>query len=102
MVGLGKVLKQAQKVQKQMEALQVALANEEHEVSRGGGAVVVKVNLMGEFKSLKIDPEFLKEDPAMIEETLLDAVQSAAKEAKAKNEAEMSKVTSGFSLPGMM
>lgn len=102
MVGLGKVLKQAQKVQKQMEVLQQALASQEIEVSRGGGAVVVKINLMGEFRGLKIDPEFLKEDPATIEETLLDAVQAAAAESKAKNEAEMSKVTAGFSLPGMM
>lgn len=102
MVGLGKVLKQAQKVQKKMEALQEAMANEEIEVSRGGGAVVVKINLLGEFRSLKIDPEFLKEDVATVEETLLEAVKSAASEAKTKNEAEMGKVTAGFSLPGLM
>lgn len=85
-----------------MEALQEAMANEEIEVSRGGGAVVVKINLLGEFRSLKIDPEFLKEDVATVEETLLEAVKSAASEAKTKNEAEMGKVTAGFSLPGLM
>ncbi len=102
MVGLGKVLKQAQKVQKQMEVLQQALAAQEIEVSRGGGAVVVKINLVGEFRSIKIDPEFMKEDPATVEETLLEAVQAAATESKAKNEAEMGKVTAGFNLPGFM
>ncbi len=102
MVGLGKVLKQAQKVQKQMEALQQSLAVQEIEISRGGGAVVVKINLMGEFRSIKVDPEFLKEDAATVEETLLDAIQSAAVESKTRNEAEMGKVTAGFNLPGFM
>jgi len=101
MAGLGKLLKQAQKMQRGVEALQAQLDAHEIEVSSGGGAVQVKVNGNGRFLSLTLDPEFLKEEPAFVSETILSAIQDAAGQAKAYNEAEMQKVTSGFSMPGM-
>jgi len=102
MAGVGKLLKQAAKMQKKVEALQEELSKKELEVSSGGGAVNVKINAQGEFLALKIDPEFLQEDTEFVEETLLDAIQEAATKAKALNEEEMGKVTEGFQLPGMM
>jgi len=102
MAGLGKLLKQAQKMQRGVEALQTQLDAHEIEVSSGGGAVQVKVNGNGRFLSLTLDPEFLKEEPAFVSETILSAIQDAAGQAKAYNEAEMQKVTSGFSMPGLM
>ena len=100
MPGVGKLLKQAQKMQRQMEALETQLAARELDVTAGGGAVKVKVSATGKFLSLKLDPEFLKEDPKLIEETLLLAVQDAAKQAKELHEAEMQKVTAAFQMPG--
>src|SRR5688572_1418286 len=102
MAGLGKFMKQAQKMQRQVEETQAALAAREIEVSSGGGAVVARINGHGEFLSLKLNSEFLKEDPALIEETLLAAVRDAAAKAKALSEAEMRKATAGFQMPGMM
>ena len=102
MAGVGKLLKQAAKMQKKMEALQEELAAKELSISSGGGAVNVKINAKGEFLSLKIDPEFLKEDPELVESTLLEAVKEAATQSKTVNEEEMAKVTEGFQLPGMM
>ena len=102
MAGVGKLLKQAQKMQKQMEAVQEELAAHEMNISAGGGAVEITVNGQGEFKALKLDPEFLKEDPEMVQETLLGAIQEAAAKSKAYNEEKMGEVTSGFNLPGMM
>ena len=102
MAGVGKILKQAQKMQKKMESLQQELAERVIDVSAGGGAVEIKITAASEFKSLKIDPEFLKEDAELVEETLLAAVQDAANQAKAVNEEEMAKVSSGFQIPGMM
>jgi len=102
MAGLGKLLKQAQKMQRGVEALQTQLDAHEIEVSSGGGAVQVKVNGNGHFLSLTLDPEFLKEEPAFVSETILSAIQDAAQQAKTYNEAEMQKVTSGFSMPGLM
>jgi hypothetical protein len=100
MPGVGKLLKQAQKMQRQMESLQAQLETKEIDVSAGGGAVTIKISASGKFLSLKIDPEFLKEDPKFVEETLLLALQDAAKQAKTQYDAEMQKVTSAFQLPG--
>jgi len=102
MAGLGKFVKQAQKMQKGIEALQAQLEAKEIDVTSGGGAVKIKVNGTGKFLALSLDPEFLKEDAALVSETLLTAIQDAAKQSKAYNEAEMQKVTGAFSMPGMM
>jgi DNA-binding YbaB/EbfC family protein len=99
MPGVGKLLKQAQKMQRQMEALQAQLETKEIAVTAGGGAVAIKVSGSGKFLALKLDPEFLKDDPKLVEETLLLAMQDAAKQAKEHYDAEMQKVTSAFQLP---
>ena len=101
MAGVGKLLKQAQKMQRQIEEMQKALEARELDVSSGGGAVQVKINGAGKFLAIKLDPEFLKEDPKLLEETLLNAVQEASAKAKALNESEMQKISSGFQVPGM-
>lgn len=101
MAGVGKLLKQAQKMQRQIEELQKSLEARELDISSGGGAVQVKINGAGKFLALKLDPEFLKEDPKLIEETLLNAVQEAATKAKALNDSEMQRVSAGFQMPGL-
>jgi DNA-binding YbaB/EbfC family protein len=101
MAGVGKLLKQAQKMQKQIETLQSDLKAKEIEVTSGGGAVKLKVNGAGEFLSLTLDPEFLKEDPKLVSDTILAAVQDGSKQAKEQNDAEMQKVTSQFQMPGL-
>lgn len=101
MAGVGKMLKQAQKMQQRIEALQKELAEREIEVSSGGGAIQIKINGQGQFLGLQLDPEFLKEDKAFVEETLLAAIQEAATKAKEESEGEMQKATAGFSMPGL-
>lgn len=101
MAGVGKLLKQAQKMQRSIETLQAQLAAREFDFSRGGGAVQVKINGAGQFVALKIDAEFLKEDAATVSSEVLAAVQEAAAAAKKFNEEEMQKVTSAFQMPGM-
>lgn len=100
MAGVGTLLKQAQKMQRGIEALQAQLAAKEIDVTSGGGAVKIKVNGTGKFLSLVLDPEFLKEDAKVVADTVLSAVQDAAKQAKDYNDAEMQKVTSAFKVPG--
>ena len=101
MAGVGKLLKQAQKMQKQIESMQSSLETREIDVSSGGGAVQIKINGAGKFIAIKLDAEFLKEDPKLIEETVLNAVREAAQKAKELNESEMQKISSGFQMPGM-
>ncbi len=100
MPGVGKLLKQAQKMQRGIEALQTQLEAKEIEVTSGGGAVKVKVNGAGKFLALSLDPEFLKEDSKLVSDTLLAAIQDAGRQAKDYNDAEMQKVTSAFQVPG--
>ncbi|MDX2187662.1 MAG: YbaB/EbfC family nucleoid-associated protein [Opitutaceae bacterium] len=102
MAGVGKLLKQAQKMQRQIESLQSQMEAKEFDVSAAGGAVKVKINGQGKFLGLTLDPEFLKEDPKLISETILGAVQDAAKQAKEHHDGEMQRVTSAFQMPGMM
>lgn len=102
MAGLGKLMKQAQKMQRGIEALQAQLEAKEIDVTAGGGAVKIKVNGNGKFLSLTLDPEFLKEDAKLVSETVLTAVQDAAKQSKEYNEAEMQKITGAFQMPGLM
>jgi nucleoid-associated protein EbfC len=101
MAGVGKLLKQAQKMQKQIEGLQGQLDAKELEITSGGGAVKVKITGSGKFIGLTLDPEFLKEDAKFVSDTILTAVQDAAKQAKEQNDAEMQKVTAAFQMPGM-
>lgn len=101
MAGVGKLLKQAQKMQKSIETLQGQMEGKEIDVTTGGGAVKVKINGAGKFLALTLDPEFLKEDAKLVSDTLLAAIQDAAKQAKEFNDAEMQKVTSAFQMPGM-
>ena len=101
MAGVGKLLKQAQKMQRSIEALQTQLEAKEIEVTSGGGAVKLKVNGAGKFTSLVLDPEFLKEDPKLVSDTLLVAIQDATKQAKDYNDAEMQKITSAFQSPSL-
>ncbi|HEY0966784.1 MAG TPA: YbaB/EbfC family nucleoid-associated protein [Opitutaceae bacterium] len=102
MAGVGKLLKQAQKMQRSIETLQTQLEAKEIDVTSGGGAVKIKINGAGKFLALTLDPEFLKEDGKLISDTLLVAIQDAAKQAKEFNDSEMQKVTSAFQMPGMM
>lgn len=101
MAGLGKLVKQAEKMKRSIEALQTQLDAKEIEVTAAGGAVKIKINGSGKFLALTLDPEFLKEDAKVVGDTILAAVQDAAKQAKDYNEAEMQKVTGAFQMPGL-
>jgi DNA-binding YbaB/EbfC family protein len=100
MAGVGKLLKQAQKMQRGIESLQAQLEAKEIDVTSGGGAVKIKISGAGKFLALTLDPDFLKEDAKLVSDTLLVAMQDAAKQAKEYNDAEMQKVTSAFQMPG--
>ncbi len=101
MAGLGKLVKQAEKMKRGIEALQAQLDAKELDISSGGGAVKIKVTGSGRFVSLTLDPEFLKEHAKGVAVAVLAAVQDDAKQAKDYHEAEMQKVTGSFQMPGL-
>lgn len=102
MAGVRKLLKQAQKMQQALEAVQQKLDQEEIEISAGGGAVMVTITASQRIVGLNIDPELLKEDKAFIETTVLAAFQEALDKAKARSDEAVNAVSGGMNLPGFM
>ncbi len=95
------MIKQAQKIQDDMTALQEELNVREYEIKAGGGAVTVKINGKLEVLSIEISPEIV--DPEDIE-TLSDIITAGVNEAIKKvtetNNEELGKVTGGLNVPG--
>jgi DNA-binding YbaB/EbfC family protein len=103
MSSIGKLMKQAARMQQQMEKIQADLAARTVEASSGGGAVKVVARCDGTIASIKIDPQALNpSDAQLLEDMILTASNQALTQAKEISNAEMGKVTQGFSLPGMM
>ena len=90
-------------MQQQMETIQAQLAARTVEATSGGGAVKVTAKCDGSIASIKIDPQALNPaDAQLLEDMVLTAANQALAQAKEISNTEMGKVTSGFSLPGMM
>src|SRR6266480_4094624 len=102
MSGVGKLMKQAARIQRQMEAVQAGLASRTVEATSGGGAVKVVAKCDGTIASIKINPEALNPaDAQLLEDMVLSATNQALSQAKEISNSEMGKATSGFSLPGL-
>ena len=101
MSSLGKLAKQAARMQQQMEQIQADLAARSVEATSGGGAVKVTAKCDGTIGAIKIDPQALTPaDAQVLEDMILTAVNQALSQAKEISNAEMGKVTAGLSLPG--
>jgi len=102
MSSIGKLMKQAAKMQQQMEQIQAQLAARTVEATSGGGAVKVVAKCDGSLASVKIDPQALNpSDAQIVEDMILTAANQALAQAKDIANTEMGKATAGFSLPGM-
>ncbi|MDH7503512.1 MAG: YbaB/EbfC family nucleoid-associated protein [Verrucomicrobiota bacterium] len=103
MSSLGKLVKQATRIQRQMEAVQEQLANLTVEASSGGGVVKAVAKCNGTLSSIKIDPQVINpSEPQLLEDLVLAAVNAALEKASEVSKAEMAKVTGGLSFPGLM
>jgi len=103
MSSIGKLMKQAARIQRQMEDVQNQLAARTVETTSGGGAVKVSAKCDGTLGSIKIAPEAINPaDVQLLEDMILTAVNSALVQAKEISTAEMGKVTQGFSIPGLV
>jgi DNA-binding YbaB/EbfC family protein len=102
MSSIGKLMKQAARMQQQMEKTQGDLANRTVEATSGGGAVKVVAKCDGTIASLKIDPQAINPaDAQLLEDMIITAANQALAQAREISNAEMGKVTAGFNLPGL-
>ena len=103
MTNIGNIMKQAQKVQERIAEVQRDLVNKKVEASSGGGMVTVTANGRQEILSIKIDPSVVSmQDVEMLEDLVLAAVNEALRKSQEIITEEMSKVTGGLKIPGLM
>ena len=96
------MIRQAQKMQEDMEALQADLDEREYDISAGGGVVGVKINGKKEIISIDIKPEIVDpDDIETLSDILVAAVNEAIKRVEDTNSAEMSKITGNVGIPGL-
>lgn len=96
-------MKQATRMQQQMERVQQELASKTVEAAAGGGAVQVVARCDQTLVSIKISPDAVNpSDVAFLEELVLTAVNQALTTAKEAANKEMGSVTQGLSIPGLI
>ena len=96
------MIKQAQKMQEDMAALQADLDAREYDVSAGGGLVELKISGKREILSISIKPEIVDpDDVETLEDIIVAAVNEGIKRVESTNEAEMQKLTGSLGMPGL-
>ena len=96
------MIKQAQKMQAQITALQEDIEGREFKTSVGGGAVEVVMSGKKEIKSLTIKPDVVdKDDIEMIQDLVISAFNDTVHQIEETSEKEMGAITGGVSFPGL-
>lgn len=98
----GDLMKQAQKMQRDMGRIQEELKERYVEASAGDESVKVICSAAGELVKIEISPDAVDEDDlSLLEDLVIAAVNSGMTKAEELRQKEMSKVTGGMNLPGM-
>lgn len=94
---MNQIMKQAQRLQKQMEEAQNEAQNFFGEAEVGGGMVKVKINADHQIENLEIKEEVVDpDDVEMLQDLIIAAVNEAIRQLDEKTETHMSKLTSGI------
>ena len=102
-MNMGNMMKQAQKMQAKMAAMQEELKNEVLEASAGGGTVKVSITGDLQIRSIVIDPAAIDPDDAdMLQDLVTAAVNEAIRSAQELEGRRMGEITGGMNIPGLM
>jgi len=103
MKGMGKMMKQAQQLQSKMLKLQEEMAEKTVETTSGGGMVKVVTNGRQQVLSVQIEKEVVDpDDVEMLQDLILAAINDALIKSQEMASEEMSKLTGGLNIPGLM
>lgn len=103
MKGMGKMMKQAQQLQTKMMKMQEELAGRTVEATAGGGMIKVVANGKQQVVSITIEQEVVDpDDVEMLQDLVLAAVNDALNRSQEMVSGEMSKLTGGMNIPGLM
>jgi len=100
--GLGNLMKQAQKMQADMQRVQEELANMEVTGQAGGGMVKVVMTGRHDLKRVSIDDSLMSDDKEMLEDLVAAAVNDAVRQLEQVSQEKMGGLTAGMNLPGGM
>jgi DNA-binding YbaB/EbfC family protein len=97
--GLGNIMKQAQKMQAELQKAQEQLAKEEVTGEAGGGLVKVTINGRHEVRRVSIDDSLMGDDREMLEDLVAAAFNAAVHRVAERMQESMSGLTAGMGLP---
>jgi DNA-binding YbaB/EbfC family protein len=101
-MNMNNLMKQAQKMQRQMADMQAELAQKTLEASSGGGMVKVTINGEKQITALTINPEAVDpDDTEMLQDLIMTAVNEAIRQMDELVNSQMSRITGGVGMPGM-
>ena len=100
--GLGNLMKQAQRMQENMQKVQEEIAQMEVTGQSGGGLVSVVMNGRHDVKRVNIDNSLMEEDKEMLEDLLAAAVNDAVRQVEETTKEKMADATAGMGLPAGM
>ena len=102
MKGFGNMMKEAQRLQREMERMQEEIGKKTVDATAGGGMVTVQANGKQELIAIKIDPEVInKDDAQMLEDLVLAACNEALRKSRELVQQELGKLTGGLKIPGL-
>ncbi|MBK9130886.1 MAG: YbaB/EbfC family nucleoid-associated protein [Gammaproteobacteria bacterium] len=97
--GLGNLMKQAQKMQEDLQKAQEEIAAMEVTGQAGGGMVSVVMTGRHDVKRVSIDESLLKDDKEMLEDLIAAAVNDAVRRIESESKEKMASMTRGMPLP---
>lgn len=97
---IGQLMKQAQKMQAQMQKAQEELAGIEVVGEAGGGLVRLTMSCRHQVRGIEIDPALLGEDREMLEDVLVAAFNDALRKVETTVQEQFAGLTGGLGLPG--
>ena len=96
------MIRQAQKMQEDIEAKKAELEEKEYVVTSGGGMVEITLKGNHEVKSIGLNPEVVDpDDVEMLEDMLVAAFNEAVSQIDEESERELERVTGGLNIPGL-
>jgi DNA-binding YbaB/EbfC family protein len=97
--GMGNLMKQAQKMQEDMQKAQEEIARSEVTGEAGAGLVSIVMNGRHDVKRVSIDDSLMEEDKEILEDLIAAAVNDAVRKVETTSQEQMSKITQGMGMP---
>ena len=97
--GMGNIMKQAQKMQEEMQKVQEEVARAEVTGEAGAGLVSILMNGRHDVKRVSIDDSLMEEDKEILEDLIAAAINDAVRKVESNTQDKMGKITQGMGMP---